>query len=39
MIYVKLFLTAVFWGGTFIAGRVLAREVEPSCGFSSPRCA
>ncbi|HOX00346.1 MAG TPA: DMT family transporter [Deltaproteobacteria bacterium] len=32
MIYVKLFLTAVFWGGTFIAGRVFAREVEPYSG-------
>ncbi len=29
IIYVKLFLTAVFWGGTFIAGRVVAREVGP----------
>jgi len=27
--YGKLFLTAVFWGGTFIAGRVVAREVGP----------
>ncbi len=32
MIYVKLFLTAVFWGGTFIAGRVLAQEVDPYSG-------
>lgn len=32
MIYVKLFLTAVFWGGTFIAGRILAQEVEPYSG-------
>jgi len=32
MIYAKLFLTAVFWGGTFVAGRVLAREVEPYAG-------
>jgi len=32
MIYLKLFLTAVFWGGTFIAGRVLAQEVEPWSG-------
>jgi len=32
MIYAKLFLTAVFWGGTFIAGRVLAQEVEPYSG-------
>lgn len=28
-IYVKLFLTAVFWGGTFIAGRYIARDVGP----------
>ena len=28
-IYTKLFLTAVFWGGTFIAGRVIARDVGP----------
>ena len=27
--YVKLFLTAVFWGGTFIAGRVVAKDVGP----------
>ena len=27
--YVKLFLTATFWGGTFIAGRMLAADVEP----------
>ena len=32
MIYLKLFLTAVFWGGTFIAGRILAQEVEPYAG-------
>lgn len=29
LIYLKLFLTALFWGGTFIAGRVVAREVGP----------
>jgi drug/metabolite transporter (DMT)-like permease len=29
LIYVKLVLTAVFWGGTFIAGRALAGSVEP----------
>lgn len=29
LVYVKLILTALFWGGTFIAGRVAAREVEP----------
>jgi len=28
-IYTKLFLTAVFWGGTFIAGRVIARDAGP----------
>ncbi len=27
--YGKLLLTAVFWGGTFIAGRILAGEVGP----------
>jgi len=29
LIYVKLMLTAIFWGGTFIAGRVVAKEVGP----------
>lgn len=29
MVYVKLFLTAVIWGGTFVAGRVVAREASP----------
>ncbi len=29
IIYVKLLLTATFWGGTFIAGRVVARDVGP----------
>jgi drug/metabolite transporter (DMT)-like permease len=29
MIYVKLILTAVFWGGTFIAGRMVAKDVGP----------
>lgn len=28
-IYIKLFLTAFFWGGTFIAGRVVAKDVGP----------
>ncbi len=28
-IYVKLLLTAFFWGGTFIAGRIVARNVDP----------
>jgi drug/metabolite transporter (DMT)-like permease len=29
MTYVKLLLMAVFWGGTFIAGRVVAGDVQP----------
>ncbi len=29
--YVKLFLTAIFWGGTFISGRMLADSVSPFC--------
>lgn len=29
VLYVKLVLTAVFWGGTFVAGRLLAAEVPP----------
>ena len=29
VIYIKLFVTAIFWGGTFIAGRLVAREVGP----------
>jgi drug/metabolite transporter (DMT)-like permease len=29
VIYIKLFVTAIFWGGTFIAGRVVARDVGP----------
>jgi drug/metabolite transporter (DMT)-like permease len=29
LIYLKLFLTAVFWGGTFIAGRYITRDVGP----------
>jgi drug/metabolite transporter (DMT)-like permease len=29
MTYLKLLLTAVFWGGTFIAGRILAGHVAP----------
>jgi drug/metabolite transporter (DMT)-like permease len=28
-VYIKLFLAAVFWGGTFIAGRVVAKDVGP----------
>jgi len=29
IIYVKLLLTAIFWGGTFIAARVVAQNVGP----------
>lgn len=29
IVYLKLLLTAVFWGGTFIAGRVAAQSVGP----------
>ena len=29
IVYIKLFLTAAFWGGTFIAGKVLAQNVGP----------
>ncbi|MGD8368956.1 MAG: DMT family transporter [Desulfobacterales bacterium] len=29
MVYLKLLLTAFFWGGTFIAGRMLAGDVGP----------
>ncbi len=29
MIYVKLLLTAIFWGGTFVAGRLLSDNVHP----------
>jgi drug/metabolite transporter (DMT)-like permease len=28
-IYVKLLMTAIFWGGTFVAGRVIAGHVNP----------
>ena len=35
--YFKLLLTAVFWGGTFVAGRSLAQNVGPySAAFSCP---
>lgn len=27
--YGKLVFTAIFWGGTFVAGRIVAREVDP----------
>ena len=34
LIYVKLILTAIFWGGTFIAGRAIAGSVDPFfCSF------
>ncbi len=29
IVYLKLLLTAVFWGGTFVAGRSLAQNVGP----------
>ncbi len=29
MVYLKLVLTAVFWGGTFIAGRLISQTMEP----------
>ena len=29
VVYGKLFLTAIFWGGTFVAGRVVAQDVAP----------
>jgi len=29
LVYVKLVLTAAFWGGTFIAGKMLAGDVTP----------
>ena len=29
LIYLKLLLTALFWGGTFIAGRIVAQDVGP----------
>jgi drug/metabolite transporter (DMT)-like permease len=29
MIYLKLLLTALFWGGTFVAGRILRENVGP----------
>ena len=32
IVYVKLLLTAVFWGGTFIAARVAAQNVGPFSG-------
>jgi len=29
MIYLKLFITAVFWGGTFVAARMVTEHVSP----------
>jgi drug/metabolite transporter (DMT)-like permease len=29
LVYIKLFLTAIFWGGTFVAARVVAQHVGP----------
>ena len=29
IIYIKLFLTAILWGGTFVAARVVAQDVGP----------
>ncbi|MFW6323521.1 MAG: DMT family transporter [Desulfovibrionales bacterium] len=29
VIYLKLVLTAFFWGGTFIAGRILSQDLDP----------
>ena len=29
MIYLKLVLTALFWGGTFIAGRLISQTMDP----------
>lgn len=29
LLYLRLFMTAAFWGGTFVAGRMIAREVPP----------
>jgi drug/metabolite transporter (DMT)-like permease len=31
LIYLKLILTAFFWGGTFIAGKMIAGSVNPVC--------
>ena len=32
MIYLKLILTAIFWGGTFVAGRIIAPDIGPFSG-------
>lgn len=29
MTHIKLLLTAIFWGGTFIAGRIVSKDMEP----------
>jgi len=29
VVYLKLLLTALFWGGTFVAGRAIAKDVGP----------
>ena len=29
MVYARLLLTALFWGGTFIAGRSLSQDMAP----------
>jgi hypothetical protein len=34
MIYLKLVLVALFWGGTFIATRIAAQTFEPFMGAS-----
>jgi len=31
LIYIKLLLTALFWGGTFIVARVITQNVDASC--------
>ncbi|AFZ29659.1 protein of unknown function DUF6 transmembrane [Gloeocapsa sp. PCC 7428] len=35
VVYLKLILTAVVWGGTFIAGRVIVQDLDP---FSAAFC-
>jgi drug/metabolite transporter (DMT)-like permease len=29
LVYLKLIFTAIFWGGTFVAGRIVALEIGP----------
>jgi drug/metabolite transporter (DMT)-like permease len=31
LVYFKLILTAFLWGGTFIAGKMIAHSVQPVC--------